>query len=302
MNVLTFDIEDWFHVIDNPATDKVHSWASLESRVAHNTDRILLELSARGVKATFFCLGWVAESYPELIRRIAAEGHELGSHSYAHRPVYEQDRETFQADLVRSIGVLEDVSGTRIQSFRAPGFSITRETPWAFNTLVENGITVDCSIFPARCPHGGWQHFCEAPSSIKVDAGVLREFPMSLRRILGVRFACSGGGYFRLLPFPLIRGHFNKSSYSMSYFHPRDFDPSQPTVTGLSVFRKLKARAGLSTAMFKLRRMLEEFDFVNVGRAVDLVDWSHAPSITPQHIGCGQATLSHAHLYSSRTS
>jgi polysaccharide deacetylase family protein (PEP-CTERM system associated) len=281
MRVLTFDVEDWFHVLDNEATDSATTWPRLESRVERNTVRILDELGERGVRATFFCLGWVAEHHPRLVRRIAAEGHEVGTHSYAHLPVCDASRDAFEPDLKRSLCLLEDLIGRPVSCYRAPGATLCLHHAWAIDALLAHGIEVDCSIPLAglgRCGHGP----VDGPATIAARGGCLRELPLGGERAFGVNFRCCSSGYFRASPYAVVRRQLRQRSYVMSYVHPRDFDPDQPTVDGLSRLRRMKARVGLSTAWSRFRRLLDEFEFVNVGEAVRQVDWRAAPVLLPR--------------------
>ncbi|MBN4062523.1 polysaccharide deacetylase family protein, partial [Bacteroidales bacterium AH-315-I05] len=150
MKVLTFDIEEWFHILDEPSTKTEKQWENYESRIHLNVDRILELLETKKQKATFFCLGWIAKKYPEVIRKIDDMGYEIATHSNLHQLVYEQTREEFKTDLENSIKLIEDITGKKIRVYRAPGFSIKEENKWAFEVLIENGIEVDCSIFPAE--------------------------------------------------------------------------------------------------------------------------------------------------------
>jgi polysaccharide deacetylase family protein (PEP-CTERM system associated) len=272
MRVLTFDVEDWFHVLDNPSTDTPDAWPRLPSRVERNTERILDALGVRGVHATFFVLGWVAEHHPAIVRRIAAEGHEIGTHSYAHLPVREERRHDFEPDLRRSVQLLEDLAGRPVTCYRAPGATLSLRHGWAFEALLAAGIQVDCSIL--RAPLDG-------PSMIASPAGWLRELPLGGERPFGVRVRCSSAGYFRASPYALVQRELRRRGYVMSYFHPRDFDPGQPAVEGLSLPRHLKARIGLRSAFDRFGRLLDEFDFVSVGEAVERVDWRSVPVVLP---------------------
>ena len=148
MNILTFDIEDWFHILDNPETKGVSEWSKFESRIHQNMEIIFNILRTNNQKATFFCVGWIAEKYPEIIRTIVDSGFEIGSHTHYHQLVYEQSPKEFEIDLIKSIDTLESVSGQKIKYFRAPGFSITNETPWAIETLRKHGIEIGFSFFP----------------------------------------------------------------------------------------------------------------------------------------------------------
>ena len=282
LKILTFDIEDWFHLLGHAPTSTSEGWSRRPSRVEGNTELILSELQARGLKATFFCLGWIAERYPGIVHQIDAAGHQIGTHSYAHQLVHNQSVREFERDLVRSIRVLEDLTGKRVEAYRAPGFSVSRSNPWVFERLLANGISLDCSVLPAHGAHGGDEGFCEGPSRIEFQGGWLRELPVNVGRILGRNMAFSGGGYFRMLPYPLIRRKVRRADYVMTYFHPRDFDPDQPVVEGLSLARRLRSRVGLGGALAKLRRLLDEFEFIDVAAASLNVDWSRAPRVALQ--------------------
>jgi hypothetical protein len=179
-----------------------------------------------------------------------------------------------------SIHVLEDTVGKKITVFRAPGFSIGSATPWAFDVLAGCGITTDCSVFPAHHGHGGFREFGHArPALISVNGHTLREFPINLFPLFGKNLVFSGGGYFRLLPYPLIAGLFRKADYCMTYFHPRDFDATQPVIPGLPWRRKFKSYIGLKSAFGKFEKLLDEFDFTDVGTAATMVDWEKAPVV-----------------------
>lgn len=273
INVLTFDVEDWFHLLDNPATEDQSTWDSRESRVERNVDRILGFLADHEIRATFFCLGWIALKYPGVISKINAAGYEIGSHSFAHRQVSHESPFGFAEDLRRSIRVLEDATGKKVRAYRAPGFSITRSNSWAFDILIANGIEIDCSLsrshFNSRA-----QGFAQGPLWLKCGAGRLKEFPLSQAHFGGMDLTCASSGYFRLLPYRLIRAHLSRCRYSMSYFHPRDFDVGQPIPEHISPLRKLKSGIGQHSAMAKLGRMVEDFSFVDLQQATEKTDWS----------------------------
>jgi polysaccharide deacetylase family protein (PEP-CTERM system associated) len=280
LNILTFDIEDWFHILDNDSSRTEDDWSRYPSRIAGNTDRILELLDETGVRATFFCLGWVAEKHPNVVRKIHAAGYEIGTHSYAHQLVYDQGHEAFRSDLRRSVQRLEDVIGTKVRAYRAPGFSITRETPWAFEALKETGIEIDSSVFPANRAHGGFPGFGPAgPAIIECGGASIREFPINTFPLAGCRMVFSGGGYFRLLPYPAIRGMMSASPYVMTYFHPRDFDPGQPVLPGLPWHRVFKSYVGLKSAHGKLKKLLADFRFVDIAAAEASVDWPQSPVV-----------------------
>ena len=207
--------------------------------------------------ATFFVVGWMAEKYPEIIREISDRGFEIGSHTHLHQLAYEQDRKTFYNDVEKSIKTLEDCTGEKVSSFRAPGFSITKNNKWAFEILHELGVTKDSSVFPAGRAHGGLPSYRSAlPSIIEYNGIKLKEFPINTHTILGKPFIFSGGGYFRLLPYKIIENWTNQSNYVMTYFHPRDFDIHQPIVPGLSLPRRFKSYVGIKNCKPKLEKWL----------------------------------------------
>ncbi|MBD3315326.1 MAG: DUF3473 domain-containing protein [Chitinivibrionales bacterium] len=277
MNILTFDIEDWFHILDNDATRTEKEWSGFSSRIRANTGRILDLLAQRGQKATFFCLGWIARNYPEIVRKIDEHGHEIGSHSSMHQLVYEQSSKRFSTDLRDSIDLLEDTIGKKVVSYRAPGFSITERTPWAFEALVDAGIEKDSSVFPAPRGHGGFPAFGVAePAIIECNGLRLKEFPINIATVSGKSLIFSGGGYFRLLPYPVIRRMTAASAYVMTYFHPRDFDPAQPVLPGLPLTRRFKSYVGLKRAWKKLGWLLNDFSFIDLRTADARTDWDKA--------------------------
>lgn len=279
MNILTFDIEDWFNLLDIPAIANIEDWDNFEPRIHQNVEQLLQLLDTHHHRATFFCLGWVAEKYPEIIRRIDEAGFEVASHTYSHQLVYQQTQQAFDDDLRRSVDVLEHITGKKVKSFRAPGFSITADTPWAFDTLIAMGIEYDSSVFPAARGHGGFANFGAAcPAVIQTEQGTLKEFPISLGSLLGKDIIFSGGGYFRLLPYAVIQRLTRQSSYMMTYFHPRDFDAKQP-VLDLPLHRRFKSYVGLSGALPKFDRWLAANAFVDLDAAAQQVDWDNAPRV-----------------------
>jgi polysaccharide deacetylase family protein (PEP-CTERM system associated) len=281
MKILTFDIEDWFHVLDNEKTKSVSSWSNFESRVHQGVEHILGLLDdCKQKHATFFCLGWVAENFPEVIQKIDNAGFHIASHSYGHQLAYEQSSKEFKNDLLRSINTIQDVTGKKVDAYRAPGFSITEQNQWAFSALIDCGIKFDCSVFPAKRAHGGLPNYdCAKPSVIKIGSQELLSFPINTASVFGKSFVYSGGGYFRLLPYSLISYLLNRDDYVMTYFHPRDFDVNQPLIPGVSGFRKFKSYVGIEGATTKLKRIIRENDFVDLPTASGLVAWSSAPKI-----------------------
>ena len=280
MNVLTFDIEDWFHILDNASTRDIADWEKYPSRFEPVVDRLLEIVAAHDLKATFFCLGWMADRHPHVIRRIHSLGHEIGTHSYAHQLAYEQTPEQFTRDFRRSLAALEDATGEKVRAYRAPGFSLTSQNQWVFDTLAQHGIEVDCSIFPAERAHGGFAGFGKGePALVETASGQIKEFPINVWKVLGLKLVFSGGGYFRLLPYPVIRALARRSPYLMTYFHPRDFDPGQPVISELNTIRRFKSYFGLESAEAKLTRLLGDFEFMDLRSAVRRVDWNQVPRL-----------------------
>jgi polysaccharide deacetylase family protein (PEP-CTERM system associated) len=280
MNILTFDIEDWFHILDNKSTKSEKEWLKFEPRIDENVDRILIALDEKGIKATFFCLGWIAKKHPHIIKNISSRGHEIGTHSQRHQLVYEQNPKEFRIDLLESIANLEDLTGERVRSYRAPGFSLTRDCLWSFDVLIESGIEIDCSIFPAMRSHGGIHDFPnKKPFIIEKNGNELKEFPMSTVGFGSLGFAFAGGGYFRLFPYKLIKELAKKSDYVMTYFHPRDFDPGQPIIKNLSSTRKFKSYYGLNSSFDKFKKFINEFEFISLGKAEALINWDFSDRV-----------------------
>lgn len=283
MKILSFDIEDWFHVLDNPETSSTVSWDKMPSRLEAGVDRILSLLNDTNQPATFFCLGWVAEKYPNVIKKIVKSGHHLATHSHTHQLAYNQSKSQFEKDLHRSIDTLQQVGGTKIDTYRAPGFSITSKNLWAFEILHRLGIENDCSVFPASRAHGGIPEYSAAfPSLIEYENITLKSLPINTSKFLGKNFVYSGGGYFRVLPLWYLKKRFTNDNYIMTYFHPRDFDPHQPLVPGLGVIRRFKSYVGLSRAYSKLEFLLKVHRFINVDTAVRSVNWDSVDKIALQ--------------------
>jgi len=283
INVLTFDVEDWFHILDNPITESLESWEDFPSRLNQGLDEILDICKSGGVRATFFILGWIAEKYPRAIEKIVRNGHEIGCHSYAHKLVYSQTLDDFRVDLERAMDVIERVTGVRPESYRAPGFSFRTISLEHYQILWDHGIKIDCSIFPARRSHGGLrQSKINGPFMVDLRGGNhMRCLPMSYIDVAGFRTVFSGGGYMRLTPTSILKFLFGISSYNMIYLHPRDFDPDQPMVPGLNVLRRFKSYTGLSTSKGKLVDILKNFPSDSVGQAVEKISWEKAAIVNP---------------------
>ncbi|HHH53677.1 MAG TPA: DUF3473 domain-containing protein [Bacteroidetes bacterium] len=280
MNILTFDIEEWFHILDHGSTKSEEQWSNYEYRLESNMDKILSLLEQKDQKATFFVLGWIARKFPHVVQKINAMGYEIATHSDLHQLAFEQNKKEFAKDLENSIKSIEDIIGKKVRAYRAPGFSVKEENKWVFELLVKHGIEIDCSVFPAKRAHGGFETYGYAqPSVIQMNNVKIKEFPINLAALRVQNLIFSGGGYFRLLPYWMIKILMRKSSYVMTYFHPRDFDVHQPMIQDLSQIRKFKSYYGLDGAFNKLERLIEDFDFMDLDQANRSVDWKKMKSI-----------------------
>ena len=280
MNILTFDLEEWFHILDHDLTKSETNWINYEVRIHKNTDRIITFLLNNNLSATFFIVGWIAEKYPEIIKKIDKLGFEIGSHTHMHQLLYEQSRESVDKDLKKSIDTLENIISKKIKCFRAPGFSITEKNKWVFELLAQNGITHDSSIFPASRAHGGMPKFKYAvPSKLIINGLEIKEFPINTTSIFGKKWIYSGGGYFRLTPYQLVKYWSKNDKYIMTYFHPRDFDVKQPLISELSLLRKFKSYVGLKGSLDKLDKWVNDFEFIDLKSADKKINWKNVPYI-----------------------
>lgn len=284
MNILTFDIEEWFHLfLENHSKDfnkEYRKWNYYEVRIHENIERILNLLEKYNQRATFFCLGWIAEKYPEVIKKISDKGFEIGSHTQTHRLLFTHTPESLRKELDYSIKLLEDISGQNVKYFRAPGFSLKEENKWAFEIIHEMGIEVDFSIFPAPRSYGGFIGYdFPGPSIVNYKGFKVKELPINYINIFGKPVIFSGGGYFRLFPYYLIRNWTKKSDYVMSYLHPRDFDYEQPVLKELPKYRRFKSYVGLKSSLKKLEKWLADFKFIDGSEAISLIDWNDVPVI-----------------------
>jgi len=279
LNALSVDVEDYFQVEAFSSRVDFEDWNGFPPRVEDNTYRLLEILGEFGVKATFFCLGWVAERHPKLISRIAQEGHEVASHGYAHQPVYRQSRRAFRADIRRAKEILEGIVGRPVVGYRAPTFSITEDTLWALEVIAEEGYSYDSSIFPIRHDLYGFPEAPRFPFMVKerypfLDCGSLMEFPMSTFSFFGINLPMTGGGYFRFLPYALLKWAFRVSNARgepfIFYLHPWELDPSQPRINGVPWRSRLRHYFNLRRAEAKLRRLLGDFRFTTVREVLGL--------------------------------
>lgn len=290
MNILTFDIEEWFlekAYFGNHA-DKYKEYDS-------HLDQILNALDERGFKGTFFCVGGMATDFPDVVKKIEARGHEIGCHSYKHVWLNKMTEEEVMEDTRTSVDVIEQCIGKKVRSYRAPAFSIGKDNKWAFETLSKCGITRDASVYPAERDFGGFAQFGEKrPTLVYTERTIIKEFPICTTVLCGHELAYSGGGYFRFFPLSFIRKEMAKNDYSMSYFHIGDLVPVFSGVMNKKEFEKyykipgtlknrymryIKTNLGTKTAFGKMLSLIATEDFVSLEQADKVIDWQQAPSI-----------------------
>ena len=268
-NAMTVDVEDYFQTQAFAGCVDRATWDGFPSRVEANTDRILAQFAAAGIQATFFTLGWVAERHPALIRRIVAAGHELASHGWDHTRADAQDPATFRADISRAKRMLEDTGGVAVQGYRAATFSIGARNPWAFAILEKEGYRYSSSVNPIRHDLYGMPDAPRTP--FRPEGTGLWELPMTTIRLAGRNLPCAGGGYFRLLPYPLFRlalGHVTRTEArpGIFYFHPWEVDPGQPHIPGAGWKSRFRHYTNLRRMSGRLDRLLADFAWDRMDR------------------------------------
>jgi polysaccharide deacetylase family protein (PEP-CTERM system associated) len=263
---MSVDVEDYFHVAALSGSIAREDWGSMSTRVERNTRLLLQIFSESDTLATFFVLGWVAEKYPGLVREIHLQGHEIACHGYSHKLVYQQSVDEFREETTRSKKLLEDIIGVRVDGYRAASYSITDNSRWALDILVDAGFKYDSSIFPVRHDLYGIRGAPRLPHILETNSGAeLVEFPPTTARLLGQNLPASGGGYFRLYPYAVSRWLLRRVNESEAcpaifYLHPWEVDPGQPRVKAgwRSRFRHYN---NLHRCEPRLRRLLQEFRF-----------------------------------------
>jgi len=272
-NAFSVDVEDWFQVSDFEAQVSFSDWDRYESRVERNTRRVLSLLAEFKVKATFFILTWNAERFPGLVEEIAADGHEVATHGYSHRLVYEQGKDLYRRDLEKSQEILRRILGHPVRGYRAPSFSVTAQSMWALDVMLETGIEYDSSIFPVRDLLYGMPGALRFPFVIhSAGSRKLVEFPMTTTRLANRNLPLGGGAYLRLLPYQYMRWGMRRvnreGEVAVVYLHPWEIDPAQPRL-------KSRGKRGISTHYVnlgsmegKLRRLLTDFRFAPVSQVL----------------------------------
>ena len=284
VNALSIDVEDYFQVANLEHVIDRKDWDKYECRIEKNTLKILEILDGYKVKATFFVLGWIAERYPGLVKKIHQEGHEIASHGYGHQPISDQTKMGFREDIRISRQILEDIIAERIIGYRAPMYSITQNSMWIFKVLIEEGFKYDSSVFPVRYYRYGTPNTPRFPYVITLDGqtgstdltgstnstdSFIIEFPITTLGVLGENLPIAGGGYFRLFPYEFTKWGLKKINRKegkpfIFYIHPWEFDVNQPRIKGVSNLAKFRHYINLDKTEDKLRRLLTDFNFSSV--------------------------------------
>lgn len=271
-NALTVDVEDYFQVSALAPHIERARWDSIPCRVERNVERLLQLFERHRAHATFFTLGWITERYPQVVRSIAAAGHEIASHGYGHLRASEQTPEEFSADIRRAKAILEDAVGIEVLGYRAPSFSIGRANLWAFDCIADAGYRYSSSVYPVRHDHYGMP---DAPRFPYEPRQGLIEIPLTTTRLLGRNLPAGGGGYFRLAPYPVSQWAIRRVNRvdgrpAIFYFHPWEIDPEQPRVPGVSAKTRFRHYLNLHRTERRLSRLLEDFHWDRVDRAFGL--------------------------------
>jgi polysaccharide deacetylase family protein (PEP-CTERM system associated) len=263
MNILQVDVEDWYCDLDTG------EWDKYEPRVVKATERILSILNETGNRATFFILGFVAERFPEVVKKIDSEGHEVASHGYSHRRIMDQTPEEFREDVRRSIDVLEKIAGKKVRGYRAPQFTVVKETLWALEILKSEGLEYDSSVFPVKTPLYGIPDSPLFPYRVESDMSTsgddFLEIPLSVYKIplLGKNIPVAGGFYLRFFPYFFIRHALKKlnrlGNVAICYIHPWDLDPGKPRIDSLHWYHYYR----LKSTEQKFRRLMQDFKFIS---------------------------------------
>ena len=269
-NAMSIDVEDYFQVSAFAPHIRREDWDSLPCRVERNVDMILELLDGADAKATFFTLGWIAERYPQVVRRIVDDGHELASHGYGHQRASDLTPAQFRDDITRAKHLLEDIGGVAIRGYRAPSFSISRKNWWAVEELENAGYVYSSSIYPVKHDHYGMPdapRFAHRPNG---EGGIL-ELPPTTVPMMGRNLPAAGGGWFRLLPYELSRWMLRRVNEQeqapcMFYFHPWEVDPGQPRQAGLTAKTRFRHYVNLQRMPGRLRRLLNDFEWDRVDR------------------------------------
>ena len=285
MNLLTFDIEEWFLDYSKGLGTKEKN-----NRYDNYLNQILDALDRNHIKSTFFCVGEMGRLFPDVIRKIQGKGHEIGCHSNIHTWLNKITEAECREDTHCAVDSLEQCIGEKVRSYRAPAFSICEENKWTFEILAENGIESDASIFPAVRSFGGFAHFGQKTPCIVDYNGIrIKEFPICTTKVLGKEMAYSGGGYFRFFPLGFVEKEMNKNPYAMCYFHIGDLVPESHGLQSKAEYeayfkekgtlkarymRYIKGNLGKKNALSKMMKLIDDMDFINLTQANKQIDWN----------------------------
>lgn len=261
VNALTIDVEDYFQVSALAPYIARGEWEEHDCRVERNVDRILQMLDDHGARATFFTLGWIAERYPQVVRRIVENGHELASHGYGHHRATEQHEDAFLADIRLAKVILEDIAAVEVKGYRAPNFSIGADNPWAFDCIERAGYRYSSSIYPIRHDHYGMP---DAPRFTHQVRDGLLEVPVTTMRMFDRNWPAGGGGYFRLMPYAMSRWLLRRVNRvdgqpAIFFFHPWEIDDEQPRIPGIAAKARFRHYLNLERTERRLRQLLVDF-------------------------------------------
>jgi polysaccharide deacetylase family protein (PEP-CTERM system associated) len=278
--IFSVDVEDWFHILDVPSAPALREWSRMPSHVEKNFLKLLDLFSEYDAQVTCFFLGWVGERFPHLVKEAVARGHEIASHGYGHRLVFEQSRDEFYDDVRKARLLLEDIAAAPVVGYRAPGFSSTADTPWFFDALAEAGYQYDSSIFPAHRGHGGIPEARRDP--YRVDGSGILELPITVADLAGRGMCFFGGGYLRFFPYWLISRKVNEVLADgrpvVFYIHPREIDPEHPRLP-MKPSRAFKTYVNLDSTEPKIRRILRDFPVTTFQQVI-----SNYPELVNSHV------------------
>lgn len=273
-HAMTVDVEDYYHVAAFAKVIQTGEWDRYPSRVVANTQQLLALFERKGIQATFFVLGWVAERFPELVREIDRYGHEIASHGFSHQLVYGQTPEVFREETHKSKQLLEQIVQKPCLGYRAASYSITAQSLWALDILAELGFKWDSSIFPIRHDRYGMPNSPEAPYRIRLKSGQeLTEFPLTTAKVAGMSIPAAGGGYFRQYPYALSKWLFRRASLNETrpqifYLHPWEIDTQQPRIANASWFSRFRHYTNIDKCLPRLERLIDEFSFGTMSQSL----------------------------------
>ena len=272
LNILSFDVEEWFMSYD-ASQIAVERWPELPGRIRENLYDIISFLVLTNQKATFYIMGWVAEHYPEVVKMIADHGHEIGYHSYFHELPLKQGPQLFEEDLKRGLGLLQDITSEKVRLYRAPRFSMDCATAWAIPILLRHGIELSSSVMSgSECAK---QRLPPFPFLFEYKGLFLPEMPLNRARTFGLYWVYTGSGYFRIMPYQLIKKMYDSHAYNMAYFHPRDFDNQVPKTKLLPFYRNIMSNLGNTSTIPKLKKLMSTNTFLPVEAAYKQFKTNH---------------------------